>query len=131
MEKPKYYVAVFGDPNPPYKDTVESGKYHLGIRGTEIPTDPGDIILLYCTGNYPEHFMQVPGIGIVLNKDKEYIYYRYLPLFSPISKDIIDKSFATDDKEKFNNIRFDTYWLFEISRESFSNAMGENSINWP
>lgn len=56
MKKPMYYVAVFGKPGPPDKDTVDSGRYPLGIRGTDTPGERGDIILLCCTdidgGNY-------------------------------------------------------------------------------
>ena len=131
MERPKYYFAMFGDPDPPKKDKVESGTYHLGIRGTDIPGEPGDIILLYCTSGYMEHFMEVPGIGIILNKDTESIYYRYLPLSSPISKEYIDKYFADDDLAKYNNRRFSSFWCFEISRESFCGVLRNISINWP
>ena len=131
MKEPTYYVAIFGNPDPPEKDTVESGKYHLGIRGTDIPGERGDIILLYCTGSYAKHFMRVPGIGILLTKDKKSIYYRYLPLSTPIPKDHIDGSFTEEDKNKFSNIRFDNFWMFKISKESFCNATMNVSINWP
>jgi len=130
MEEPTYYVAIFGNPDLE-KDTVESGKYHLGIRGGDLPGKRGDILLLYCTGSYAEHFMSVPGIGILLTKDKKSIYYRYLPLSTPIPKDHIDKSFTDEDKKSFSNIRFDNFWMFKISKESFFNATMNVSINWP
>ena len=41
MKNPTYYVAIFGKPDPPEKDNVESGRYHLGIRGTGIPGERG------------------------------------------------------------------------------------------
>jgi len=131
MKKPTYYVAVFGKPEPPDKDTVDSGRYYLGIRGIDTPGERGDILLLYCTASYEDNFMSVPGIGIVLTKTKESIFYRYLPFTSPISKDQIDKAFTDEDRKKFANIRFNTYWLFGISQESFSNATRGLIINWP
>jgi len=131
MKNPTYYVAIFGNPDPPEKDNVESGRYHLGIRGTGIPGERGDIMLLYCTGGYAEHYMSIPGIGIILTKTSDSIYYRYLPLVNPIVKDDIDKYFINEDKKKFTNIRFNSYWLFEISRESFFAATENLSIKWP
>lgn len=131
MEKPTYYVVVFGNPNPPDKDRVESGRYHLGIRKTAIPGEIGDILLPYCTGSYLEHFMSIPGVGIVVAKDEEAVHYRYLPLSHPISKDRIDSTFTENDKAKFSNIRFDSFWMFEISAESFRACLGETPITWP
>lgn len=131
MKNPTYYVAIFGDPDPPEKDTVESGIYHLGIRGTDIPGEQGDIILLYCTGNYLEHFQCAPGVGIILSKDKEAIYYRYLPLSRSIALYNIKDAFNDEDGQKLSNIRFKSYWLFEISRDSFCNAIKNVSVNWP
>ena len=75
--------------------------------------------------------MSAPGIGIVLTKTKDSIFYRYLPFSSPISKDHIDKTFTDEDRNKFTNIIFNTYWLFNISNESFSNATMGLIIDWP
>jgi hypothetical protein len=75
--------------------------------------------------------MSVPGIGIVLTKTKDSIFFRYLPFTSPISKDQIDKTFTDEDREKFTNIGFNTYWVFDISHESFSNSTRGLNINWP
>ena len=131
MKKPTYYVAVFGKPEPPNKDTADSGRFHLGIRGTDTPGERGDIILLYCTASHSENIISVPGIGIVLTKTKDSIYYRYLPFYSPITKDQIDNTFTDEDREKLSGIKFNTYWLFDISYESFSNATRGVLINWP
>ncbi|MGV7930764.1 MAG: hypothetical protein AB2L13_18005 [Spirochaetota bacterium] len=131
MKKPTYYVAVFGDPDPPEKDTVESGRYHLGISGRSLPGEPGDILLLYCTGNYKGHSCSVPGIGIMLTKDHGTIYYRYLPFVHPISKYTIDNSFIKEDKSKFGNIRFNSHWFFEISRDSFCATIDSVLMSWP
>jgi hypothetical protein len=131
MKNPTYYVAAFGKPEPPDYDTVDSGRYYLGIRGTDTPGERGDILLLYCTASDAKNFMSVPGIGIVLTKTKDYIFYRYLPFASPISKDHIDKTFTDEDRGKFTNIKFNTYWLFDISNESFRNATMGLIIDWP
>ena len=131
MKKPTFYVAVFGKPEPPDKDTADSGRYHLGIRGTDTPGERGDILLLYCAASDADNFMNAPGIGIVLTKTKDFIFYRYLPFTSPISKDQIDKTFTDEDRKKFTNIKFNTYWIFDISHESFRNATRGLLIDWP
>lgn len=131
MKKPAYYVAAFGKPEPPDKDSVDSGRFHLGIRGSDTPGDRGDILLLYCTGRNADGSMSAPGIGVVLTKTRDSIFYRYLPFSSPISKDQMGKSFTEEDREKLSGLKADTYWLFDISHESFSNATRGVFINWP
>lgn len=127
----KYFLAVFGDPKPPGKDTVESGTYHPNPEQAPFPTKPGDVLLLYCTGGYPKHAMEAPGIGIVLAADRETVHYRYLPLSPSIPIDRIRQSLTASDVSKFKNIRFDVFWLFEISRESFVAVMDQHTITWP
>ena len=130
MNDPSYYVAVFGEPEPPGKDKVDSGIHHPDENRSPFPTKPGDILLLYCTGSYIGHFMQVPGVGIVIETKSTSIHYRYLPFSKPISKDEIDANFDDDDKERFKLIRFSSHWLFEISRNSFTKTIGKRSIAW-
>lgn len=131
MKEPKYYVAVFGDPKPPERDVVESGKYHLGGRGTGIAGERGDILLLYCTDSYAKHPLSVPGIGIVLTRFSDYLFYRYLPLSVPVGKDRIDAFFTEEDKRNFSNVRSDGFRMFEISRQSFRDALEGVSVAWP
>jgi hypothetical protein len=131
MKAPKYYLSVFGNPEPPNKDTIESGLYHPDLRFGPFPTEPGDFLLLYCTAGYSEHAMEVPGIGVVLETKETYIYYRYLPFTMAISKSELDSKFNQRDKIKFSNIRFSSHWLFEISRESFLNVVADRKILWP
>jgi len=131
MKEPTYYVAIFGKPEPPDKDTADSGRFFLGMRGTDTPGERGDILLPYSPSGHAENIMNAPGIGIVLTKTKEFIYYRFLPFLSPITKDQMDKEFTDEDREKLNGIRFNTYWLLGISRESFINATRGASIDWP
>lgn len=131
MKNPSCYLAVFGKPEPPDKDTADSGRFALGIRGPDTPGERGDLLLLYCTASCAENFMSAPGIGIVLTKTKDSIFYRYLPFATPISKDHLDKTFTDEDRKTLTNMRFNTYWLFDISHESFSNATRGLLIDWP
>ncbi|MBE0605692.1 MAG: hypothetical protein IH610_05310 [Deltaproteobacteria bacterium] len=131
MRDPAYFVAVFGKPEPPEKDTVDSGRYPLGIRGTDTPGERGDVLLLYCKDSHGGNSNIVKGIGVVLTKNREAIYYRYLPFSSPLSRDQIEKTFTDDDREKLLRIASNSYWLFEISGESFRNATRGVVISWP
>lgn len=131
MNAPKYFLSVFGDPKPPDKDTVESGIYHPNPKFVPFPTDPGDFLILYCTSGYLEYSMCAPGIGVVLDTTETEIYYRYLPFTKPISKDELDINFELVDKKKLSNIRFSTYWLFEISRHSFLATIGDRRVLLP
>lgn len=130
MNSPTCFVCVFGDPQPPGKDLVESGVHHPK-SGYALHVNPGDILLLYCTGSYPKHPWSVPGIGIVLNADQQSIKYRWLPMRHPIPKSRMDAAFEPDDKGKFNNIRFDNYWLFQISLKSLAGTVANQEIDWP
>ncbi len=131
MKAPKYFLSVFGDPKPPYKDTIESGIYHPNSKFAPFPTDPGDFLLIYCTAGYIEHSMCVPGIGVVLHTNETEVHYRYLPLTKAISKNELDINLDPLDKKNFSNIRFSTFWLFEISKDSFSRSIGDRSVLWP
>jgi len=131
MKQPAYYFAVFGKPEPPDKDTPDSGRFFLGLRGADTPGERGDILLLYGPAGNGEGVMCSAGAGIVLTKTKDSIYYRYLPFSSPISKDRVESAFTEDDRNKLTGIRSNTYWIFGISRESFGNATRGVSIDWP
>jgi len=130
MNSPMYFVAVFGDPQQPNKSLVESGEYNPDPQYAPFPTKPGDVMLLYCTGSYPQRFMQIPGIGIVLSTDRQWIKYRWLPFKEAIPKSRIDKAFEPTDLVKFDNIRFSSHWLFEISRLSFSGTIANQEVDW-
>jgi hypothetical protein len=131
MNAPKYYLSVFGNPKPPDKDIIESGIYHPNVKFSPFPTEPGDFLLLYCTAGYSEHAMHVPAIGVVLETKNTEIHYRYLPLSKTISKYELDNKFDQTDKMKLSHIRFSSHWLFEISRQSFLNAVADRGILWP
>jgi hypothetical protein len=55
---------------------------------------------------------------------------RWLPFATPIPKATIDKEFDPDDGKNFSLLRFDRFWLFEISRHSFSKAVAARMISW-
>jgi hypothetical protein len=127
---PRYFVAVFGDPQPPNKDLVESGIYHPNSQYAPFPVAPGDIMLLYCTNGYVQHAMEVPGLGVVLDFNNQCVNYRWLPFVDPIPKLTIDQQFDASDLSHFGLIRFDRFWLFEISQSSFSKTVGAANIAW-
>jgi|SRR5579859_4217574 len=129
MSKPRYFIAVFGDPQP-NKDAVDSGVYAPDPKYAPFPAKAGDVMLLYCTASYTAHPMQVPGIGVVLGVDRERIEYRWLPFLHPIPKSIIDANFASGDAAKMRDIRFSSRWLFEISQLSFSKTADDRAIAW-
>ncbi len=130
MNSPKFLVAVFGDPQQPQKSLVESGEYDPDPKYAPFPAGPGDLILLYCTNSYQGRSMQIPGIGVVLTTDSQWVRYRYLPFTAPIQKSRIDAAFDPGDLEKFKNIRFSSHWLFEISRMSFSGTVASQQLDW-
>lgn len=132
MNSPKYFVAVFGDPQPPDRDLIESGHhYHPKCRAAHQATAVGDVLLLYCTGTYPKRQWTVPGIGVVLGIDENSVIYRLLPLKHPIPKARMDAALEQNDAKSFGQIRFDTYWFFEISAKSFAEIVKNQEINWP
>lgn len=131
MKEPRHFLAVFGKPEQPDKDTVDSGRFYLGQRGADTPGDRGDLMLLYCSATDEEYSMSAPGIGIILTKTKEFIFYRYLPFSLQITKDHIEKTFTGDDSSKLKSVKSNTYWLFDISDESFRKATSGVSIIWP
>jgi hypothetical protein len=129
MDRPRYFVAVFGDPRPD-KDAVDSGVYTPDSKYAPFPTRPGDVMLLYCTTGYAAYSMQVPGIGVVLRVDRNNIGYRWLPFTQPIPKATIDVSFDPDDLVNMGNIRFSAKWLFEVSQKSFLKTISDRAIAW-
>lgn len=131
MADPRYFFAMFGQPIPPDKDTIESGVYHPDSRLAPFPVRPGDMLLLYCTDKYTGHAMKVPGIGVATRIDNVVVEYRYLPLNQPIPKTRLEQVFAPHDLDKFKNRRFAAFWLFELSRESFVATVAQSLIEWP
>jgi hypothetical protein len=120
MSSPRYFLAVFGDPQPPSKDTVESGIYHPHPKFAPFEPRPGDFLLLYCTNSYAKYAKSSPGFGIVRRIDDLIIEYVYNAFQKPIPLRDIRNAFSLDEKAKLRNIRFNNHWLFELKKESFS-----------
>lgn len=97
MANPRYFFAMFDDPTPPLKDTVESGVYHPDSRFAPFQLEVGDVLLAYCARSYRLYPMRCPGIGIVLGKTSDHISYRYLPLRHPIYVDDLEKSLTQEE----------------------------------
>jgi len=118
MSSPRYFFAIFGDPKPPSKDTVESGIYHPDPKYAPFKPIPGDILLLYSTNSYAEYPKSSPGFGVVRRLDDLIIEYDYNAFPKPIPIRDIRNAFRTDDEAKLGNIRYASHWLFELNKES-------------
>lgn len=128
---PRYFLAVLGNQKPPEKDKIESGIYHPSSKYSPFQTNVGDVLLFYCTGNYSEYQMQVPGVGVVLDVSNSAICYRYLPFSIAIQKDELTKHLDQEENDKLKNIRFSSHWLFEVSKKSFVKCTENRIIIWP
>ncbi|OPY11149.1 MAG: hypothetical protein A4E69_02981 [Syntrophus sp. PtaB.Bin138] len=122
MSSPRYFFAVFGNPSPPSKDTVESGIYHPHPKFAPFEPRPGDFLLLYCTNGYVRYAKSSPGYGVVVRHDDLTIEYDYHPFPKPFPIKDIRNAFRADDKAKLRNIRFSSHWLFELNKNSFLKA---------
>ena len=123
--KPRYYLAVFGDPTLPDHVTVEEG--HFGVDSGWPPAlTEGDRVLLYCTGSYRLYPKSVPGVGVVEEVDHENrrFFFDYKRLEQRVPLDELRLALHPDDRVKLANIRFDSFWLFEIAAKSYRNVMG-------
>ena len=80
--------------------------------------------------NYASNRLESPGLGVVLSADQKRTDYRWIPFAQPIAKHDIDRNLDPDDATKMGNIRFESYWLFEISQQSFSKVVGNRSTAW-
>lgn len=123
--KPRYYLAVFGDPTQPDHVTVEEG--HFGVDSGWPPAlTEGDRVLLYCTGSYRLYPKSVPGVGVVeeVDCDNRRFFFDYKGLDKRVPLDELRLAFQPDDRVKLANIRFDSFWLFEIAAKSYRNVIG-------
>lgn len=120
----RFYLAVFGNPTTPGHVTVEEGRFGV-LSGWPIDLAEGDRVLLYCTGGYALYPKSVPGVGVVeeVDHDNRRFFYDYRRLERPVPLDELRLAFQPDDRAKLANIRFDSFWLFEIARKSYRNAV--------
>ena len=126
-----YFTAVFGEPNRPGKDPVESGTYTPDPSFAPFSTEPGDIMLLYCTAKYSGFEKVVPGLGLVTGSNNQLVHYKYIPFKTPIPKSVLDTNLEPNDRVSFGRIHLPKYWLFKISRKSFSAIVAGYDISWP
>jgi hypothetical protein len=132
--KAKYFIAAFAlkhfDTDP-----VDGGHYPVGLPVSKRDLDvrKGDVMLLYCCGDYPGYYMEAPAIGMVIDTEAEddgyTVHYRYLPLDRPVQRQTINESLGKDEKKYFINPG--NNFLFEIKNTSFRKALNDRHINWP
>ena len=99
--KPRYYLAVFGDPTQPDHVTVEEG--HFGVDSGWPPAlTEGDRVLLYCTGSYRLYPKSVPGVGVVeeVDCDNRRFFFDYKGLDKRVPLDELRLAFQPDDRVK-------------------------------
>ena len=135
----RYFFAVYGAvdtsgvlPKPP----VESGScpmFRPYISKLEIKS--GDRILLYCTNRYPNRAYRktAPGVGLVesieTGKAIEYVNYKYESLPQPVALNSLRLDISELEKISKAGVKYRRILsrteslLFEISRESFQNAV--------
>ena len=105
--------------------TVEEG--HFGVDSGWPPAlTEGDRVLLYCTGSYRLYPKSVPGVGVVeeVDCDNRRFFFDYKGLDKRVPLDELRLAFQPDDRVKLANIRFDSFWLFEIAAKSYRNVIG-------
>lgn len=133
---PNYFLVAFGGPHAT-AHPVDGGSYPLPksyISNSGI--SPGDVLLLYCTGTYPGHYMDVPGIGVVTRVEtggvQENIYYQYFPLCHPIFWGDVSNMIATIPELKDNtNFGLTGNQLRAIGNQSFRAAIAGRQVDWP
>jgi len=131
FRKPNYFFVVFGEA---HRDTypVDGGVYsHDANYITSSGITLGDVILLYCCGNYPKHNQEIPGLGIVTSIETDGIHYQYLPFCHPVSWSAFQPS--VPDLQELGKINWTLKgnWLRKISSISFRTTIGGRQIDWP
>lgn len=141
---PNYFFVVFGaaySQNHP----VDGGVYgHDPNFLFSSGIMAGDVMLLYCTKNYPGHRSEIPGIGVVTDVKKEGfgimtnaknhgIIYQYFPLCHPVNVDwntmtLVIKEMAPPGNRNWS---LKGNWLRKISSNSFRATIAGRQINWP
>ena len=122
--KLRYYLAVFGDPTLPDHVTVEEG--HFGVSsGWPVELAKSDRVLLYCTESYRLYSKSVPGVGVVEGVDHENhrFFFEYRRLDKRVPLEEVRLALHPDDRVKLANIRFDSFWLFQITPRSYRNVV--------
>lgn len=134
FRKPKYFFAVFGEEHwknhPVYGGVYGHDPNFVASSGIAA----GDMVLLYCLGNAPEHQNEIPAIGIVTSIKTEVGFnYQYLPLCHPIPVDWDTMKINIPELEPQGN-RIFTWkgnFLRQIASSSFRATIAGRQIDWP
>lgn len=134
-DKLRYFIASFALKH--YDtDPIEGGKYPVGMPLSRRSLDirKGDIMLLYCCGDYPGYYKEAPAVGIVTDiegqqRNSYTIRYRCLFLDEPVPRDFINESLNESERRYFRNPGKN--YLFPIEKKSFENALRGKCIRWP
>jgi hypothetical protein len=132
FRKPNYFFAAFGPAH--IAHPVDGGCYpHKKGFISNSNLAIGDVVLLYCTDDYPGYPKEAPGVGVVIGiettESEEKFYYQYFPLDRPVDWGTIKQSIR--DLEGYTNFGWIGNWLREISSASFRKAVAGRQINWP
>jgi hypothetical protein len=133
MDTPKYFCVVLGEPTATGKNRIEEGWYRPADYSYAAYPEAGDVLLFYCTANYPGYEKQVPGIGVALfwEGEHERLRYRYLPLHQPIGRDVVMQKLTAEEQGKFQYLHHSQSLLFEIAATSFASVVDQHPIRWP
>jgi hypothetical protein len=128
--KPKYFFAAFGQKKAAMYPV--DGGVNQHNKGFIKDVSAGDVLFLYCCQDYPGHYQEAPGIGIVIDTkiggEKEYIYYQYFPLDHAVPLDIIKE---LPKVKAHQPPHFIGNWLYELSVTSFKKALEVRQVDWP
>lgn len=122
--KRRYWLGVFGDPDVDGHVAVEGGTFGHH-RGLPEQMAVGDVFLCYCTGTYRRYARSVSGLGVIraVERERGGFTYDYRPFAEPLPSSLLRFRFTEADRWKLGNIRWDTFWLFEVSAASFAAVM--------
>ena len=131
---PNYFFIVFGGAHCE-AHPVEGGVYgHDANFITSSGIAVGDVVLLYCCGTYPEHYNEIPGLGIVTSiKTDDGIHYQYFPLCHPIpvNWDTMKVTIPELAPPGNRNWSLKGNFLRKISSSSFRATIAGRQVDWP
>lgn len=132
FRSPNYFFAVFGEAH--WEEApVDGGTYVLEASySSRIAL--GDVVLLYCLDDAPEHQNEIPGIGVVTSlRESGGFDYQYLPFCHPIAVDWDTMKIRLPELEPPGNRIF--YWkgnfMRQISNNSFRATIAGRQVDWP
>jgi hypothetical protein len=134
FRKPKYFVAIFGGKRFATYPVDGGAHFDYANQTNSSGITAGDIVLLYCCKNYPGHYSQFPGLGVVTDiKTSGGFNYQYLPFYHPIPVDWDTMKVAIPELAPPGNRiwRNKVNWLRQISSSSFRATIAGRKVDWP